>query len=74
MDEKKLNKIKALAMEWRRDLKFKETCRQMWDPAFFKWCEDTIAELEKVDKIDNLHSNRHGYKYLDISEIVVEGW
>ena len=33
--EKKLNRIKALAAEWKRDPRCKETCKSLWEPNFF---------------------------------------
>ena len=72
--EKKLNKVKALAAEWKRDPRFKETCKSLWDPNFFAWCEKKIAELEAVKTIEVKHQFRDDVKFLDISEIDCAAW
>ena len=75
VQEKKLRRLKALAFEWARDPRFKEMCRRTWDPVFFMECEKTINELNKVWHIEYKHNHKDwSVKYLDISEINVEGW
>ena len=72
--EKKMNRLLALGQEWARNQMFKETCRNSWDPEFFAYCEQKIAELKQVDMIERKHEDRDRIKFLDISEIDVEAW
>lgn len=46
----------------------------MWDPNFFAWCEQKIAELESVEAIEVKHKLGENVKFLDISEIDCAAW
>lgn len=70
----KLNRLTALAQEWARNPKFKEDCRKIWDPLFFAMCEEKIEKLRQINLIESRHNRGDGTKFLDISEINVEGW
>lgn len=72
--EKKMNRVRTLGAEWRRDPRFKEACKRMWDPNFFAWCEQKIAELEAVEAIEVKHQLGEKVKFLDISEIDCAAW
>ena len=75
VQEKKLRRLKALAFEWERSPQFKEMCRRTWDPVFFIECEMRINELNKVWGIEKKHQIKDwSVKFLDVSEINVEGW
>lgn len=71
--EKKENRLLALGREWARDPHFKEKCRNTWDPFFFTECEQKIEELKKVKNIEIKCQKRDSIKFLDISEISLEG-
>lgn len=45
----------------------------MWSPQFFKWCEDKIAEIKRVEAVEDKHFYKQDLGMLDISEINVEG-
>ena len=71
--EMKETRLLVLGQEWARDPHFKETCRRLWDPEFFQYCEQRIAALRQVNMIEEKHRGGDRIKFLDISEINVEG-
>ena len=75
VQEKKLRRLEALAFEWERSPQLKEMCRRTWDPEFFIDCEMRIGKLKEVSAVERKHHQKNwSVKFLDISEINVEGW
>ena len=72
--EKKITRLLVLGQEWARDKNFKEACRNSWEPEFFQYCEEKIAELRQINMIEHKHEGGDRIKFLDISEIDVEAW
>lgn len=72
MTQEQINKIKALGADWKRNPSFKELCKRTWNPNFFASCENKIAEIEKIEAIEQKHLyKKEVVDFLDISEIDV---
>lgn len=69
MTQEQINKIKALGADWKRNPSFKELCKRTWNPIFFASCENKIAEIEKIEAIEQKHFCKKDVDFLDISEI-----
>lgn len=74
MNQAKISRLIALDLDWRRNPKFKELCRQEWPPQFFAYCEKKIAALRAIAEVEQRQLNGDPVELWDVSEISVEGW